>query len=169
VVRTLTGYTKINYANPLGTVTNPFTPASLLCPRPPSPSISTCCHPMRRTGTLPSIRAWVSRTCPSILGPKELACRAWSKRIRNLCTGATFANSPRRRLYSGCTLTTGTCTLGTAGCGRKCEFNSTRLSLSDSARTPDLNYTLAYTYSKDLDYSSSLHMSGPAPWMSLGT
>jgi len=26
VVRTLTGYTKINYANPLGTVTNPFTP-----------------------------------------------------------------------------------------------------------------------------------------------
>jgi len=33
---------------------------------------------------------------------------------------------------------------------------------------PDLNYTLAYTYSKDLDYSSSLHMSGPAPWMVLG-
>ena len=27
---------------------------------------------------------------------------------------------------------------------------------------------MAYTWSKDLDYSSSLHMSGPAPWLMLG-
>jgi hypothetical protein len=32
VVRTLTGYTKINYANPLGTVTNPFTPGQFALP-----------------------------------------------------------------------------------------------------------------------------------------
>jgi len=84
--------------------------------------------------------------------------------------GATFANSPRRRLYSGCTLTTGTCTLGTAGLvegNANSTFHSAQVSLTRRG-TPDLNYTLAYTFSKDLDYSSSLHMSGPAPWMVLG-
>jgi hypothetical protein len=84
--------------------------------------------------------------------------------------GATFANSPRRRLYSGCTLTTGTCTLGTAGVvegNANSTFHSAQVSLTRRG-TPDLNYTLAYTFSKDLDYSSSLHMSGPAPWMVLG-
>ena len=84
--------------------------------------------------------------------------------------GATFANSPRRRLYSGCTLTTGTCTLGTAGLvegNANSTFHSAQASLTRRG-SPDLNYTLAYTFSKDLDYSSSLHMSGPAPWMVLG-
>jgi hypothetical protein len=84
--------------------------------------------------------------------------------------GATFANSPRRRLYSGCTLTSGTCTLGTAGLvegNANSTFNSAQISLTRRG-THDLNYTLAYTFSKDLDYSSSLHMSGPAPWLTLG-
>ena len=84
--------------------------------------------------------------------------------------GATLANSGRRRLYSGCTLTTGTCTLGTAGLvegNANSSFHSAQVSLTRRGGT-DLNYTLAYTYSKDLDYSSSLHMSGPAPWLILG-
>jgi len=84
--------------------------------------------------------------------------------------GATFANSPRRRIYSGCTLTTGICTLGTAGLvegNANSTFHSAQVSLTRRG-TPDLNYTLAYTFSKDLDYSSSLHMSGPAPWLVLG-
>ena len=46
-------------------------------------------------------------------------------------------------------------------------FHSGQLSLTRRG-APKLNYTLAYTFSKDLDYSSSLHMSGPAPWLVLG-
>jgi hypothetical protein len=84
--------------------------------------------------------------------------------------GATLANSGRRRLYSGCTLTTGTCKLGTVGLvegNANSTFNSGQVSITRRGN-PHLNYTLAYTFSKDLDYSSSLHMSGPAPWLVLG-
>jgi len=84
--------------------------------------------------------------------------------------GATLANSGRRRIYSGCTLTGGTCQLGTAGLvegNANSTFHSAQVSLTRRSTT-DLNYTLAYTFSKDLDYASSLHMSGPAPWLVLG-
>ena len=84
--------------------------------------------------------------------------------------GSTLANSGRRRINSGCTLTTGTCQLGTAGLvegNANSTFHSGQVSLTRRG-TPHLNYTLAYTFSKDLDYASSLHMSGPAPWLMLG-
>jgi hypothetical protein len=172
VVRTLTGYTKINYANPLGTVSNPFTPGQFALPA----STFTIDQNMRP----PYAQDW-NFTIDQSLGKQNLSVGyigSKGTRMPRLVEadpaiyqpGATFANSPRRRLYSGCTLTTGTCTLGTAGLvegNANSTFHSAQVSLT--RRGPqDLNYTLAYTYSKDLDYSSSLHMSGPAPWMVLG-
>ncbi len=172
VVRTLTGYTKINYANPLGTVTNPFTPGQFALPA------ST--FTIDRNLKPPYAQDW-NLTVDQSLGKQNLSIGyigSKGTRLPRLVEanpaiyqpGATFANSPRRRLYSGCTLTTGTCTLGTAGLvegNANSTFHSAQVSLTRRG-TPDLNYTLAYTYSKDLDYSSSLHMSGPAPWMVLG-
>ena len=172
VVRTLTGYAKINYANPLGTVTNPFAPGQFALPA------ST--FTIDRNLKPPYAQDW-NLTVDQSLGKQNLSIGyigSKGTRLPRLVEanpavyqpGATFANSPRRRLYSGCTLTTGTCTLGTAGLvegNANSTFHSAQVSLTRRG-TPDLNYTLAYTFSKDLDYSSSLHMSGPAPWMVLG-
>jgi hypothetical protein len=172
VVRTLTGYTKINYANPLGTVSNPFAPGQFALPA----STFTIDRGLKP----PYAQDW-NLTVDQRLGKQSLSIGyigSKGTRLPRLVEanpaiyqpGATFANSPRRRLYSGCTLTTGTCTLGTAGLvegNANSTFHSAQVSLTRRG-TPDLNYTLAYTYSKDLDYSSSLHMSGPAPWLVLG-
>jgi hypothetical protein len=172
VVRTLTGYTKINYANPLGTVTNPFASGQVALPA----STFTIDPGLRP----PYAQDW-NLTIDQSLGKQNLSIGyigSKGTRMPRLVEanpaiyepGATFANSPRRRLYSGCTLTTGTCTLGTAGLvegNANSTFHSAQVSLTRRG-SPDLNYTLAYTFSKDLDYSSSLHMSGPAPWMVLG-
>jgi hypothetical protein len=172
VVRTLTGYTKINYANPLGTVANPFAPGQFALPA------ST--FTLDRNLLPPYAQDW-NVTIDQTIGKQNLSVGyigSKGTRLPRLVEanpavyepGATFANSPRRRLYSGCTLTTGTCTLGTAGLvegNANSTFHSAQASLTRRG-TPDLNYTLAYTYSKDLDYSSSLHMSGPAPWLVLG-
>jgi hypothetical protein len=172
VVRTLTGYSKINYANPLGTVTNPFTSGQVALPA------ST--FTIDRNLLPPYAQDW-NLTLDQSIGKQVLSVGyigSKGTRLPRLVEanpaiyepGATFANSPRRRIYSGCTLTTGTCTLGTAGLvegNANSTFHSAQASLTRRG-TPDLNYTLAYTYSKDLDYSSSLHMSGPAPWMVLG-
>ena len=172
VVRTLTGYTKINYANPLGTVANPFTPGQFALPA------ST--FTIDRNLLPPYAQDW-NFTIDQSLGNQNLSIGyigSKGTRLPRLVeanpaiyqSGATFANSPRRRLYSGCTLTTGTCTLGTAGLvegNANSTFHSAQVSLTRRG-AQDLNYTLAYTFSKDLDYSSSLHMSGPAPWMVLG-
>jgi hypothetical protein len=172
VVRTLTGYTKINYANPLGTVTSPFTPGQFALPA----STFTIDSNLRP----PYAQDW-NFTIDQSLGKQNLSVGyigSKGTRMPRLVEanpaiyqpGATFANSPRRRIYSGCTLTTGTCTLGTAGLvegNANSTFHSAQVSLTRRG-TPDLNYTLAYTFSKNLDYSSSLHMSGPAPWMVLG-
>ena len=172
VVRTLTGYTKINYANPLGTVSNPFTPGQFALP---ASTFTIDSHLLP-----PYAQDW-NFTIDQSLGRQNLSVGyigSKGTRMPRLVEanpaiyqpGATFANSPRRRLYSGCTLTTGTCTLGTAGLvegNANSTFHSAQASLTRRG-SPDLNYTLAYTFSKDLDYSSSLHMSGPAPWMVLG-
>jgi hypothetical protein len=172
VVRTLTGYTKINYANPLGTVTTPFAPGQFALPA----STFTIDQ-----GLLPPYAQDWNFTIDQSLGKQNLSVGyigSKGTRLPRLVEanpaiyqpGATFANSGRRRIYSGCTLTTGTCTLGTAGLvegNANSTFHSAQVSLTRRG-TPDLNYTLAYTFSKNLDYSSSLHMSGPAPWMVLG-
>lgn len=170
VVRTLTG--KINYANPLGAVTNPFTPGTFALPA----STFTIDSGLRP----PYAQDW-NLTIDQTLGKQTLSIGyigAKGTRLPRLVEGnpaiyqpgATLQNSGRRRLYSGCTLTSGVCQLGTAGLvqgNANSTFHSAQVSVTrrDSS---NLNYTLAYTYSKDLDYSSSLHMSGPAPWLVLG-
>ena len=170
VVRTLTG--NINYANPLATVTDPFTPGQFALPA------ST--FTIDRNLLPPYTQDW-NLTVDQSIGGQVLSLGyigAKGTRLPRLVEGnpaiyqpgATLANSGRRRLYSGCTLTSGTCQLGTAGLvegNANSTFHSAQVSVTRRG-TPDLNYTLAYTWSKDLDYSSSLHMSGPAPWLTLG-
>jgi hypothetical protein len=170
VVRTLTG--KINYANPLSAVTNPFTPGQFALPASTFTIASNLLPPYTQDWNL---------TIDQSLGKQILSVGyigSKGTRLPRLVegnpaiyqAGATLANSGRRRIYSGCTLTTGTCQLGTAGLvegNANSTFHSAQVSLTRRG-TPDLSYTLAYTFSKDLDYSSSLHMSGPAPWMVLG-
>jgi hypothetical protein len=172
VVRTLTGYTKINYANPLGTVATPFAPGQFALP---ASTFTIDSHLLP-----PYAQDW-NFTIDQSLGKQNLSIGyigSKGTRLPRLVeanpaiyqAGATFANSPRRRLYSGCTLTTGTCTQGTAGLvegNANSTFHSAQVSLTRRG-AQDFNYTLAYTFSKNLDYSSSLHMSGPAPWMVLG-
>jgi len=172
VVRTLTGYSKINYANPLATVTNPFTPGQFALPASTFTIDSKLLPPYAQDWNL-TLDQTIGKQILSVgyIGSKGTRMpRLVEANPAVYQPGATFANSPRRRVYSGCTLTTGTCTLGTAGLvegNANSTFHSAQVSLTRRG-TPDLNYTLAYTYSKDLDYSSSLHMSGPAPWMVLG-
>ncbi len=170
VVRTLTG--AINYINPLSTVANPFTPGQFALPA----STFTLDR-----GLLPPYTQDWNLTADQNLHGQVLSVGyigAKGTRLPRLVEGnpaiyqpgATLANSGRRRLYSGCTLTTGTCQLGTAGLvegNASSIFHSAQASLTRRG-TPSLNYTLAYTFSKDLDFSSSLHMSGPAPWLTLG-
>jgi hypothetical protein len=170
VVRTLTG--KINYANPLATVSNPFTPGQFALPA----STFTI-----DTNLLPPYTQDWNLTIDQSMGKQVLSVGyigAKGTRLPRLVEanpavyqpGATLANSGRRRIFSGCTLTSGTCQLGTAGLvegNANSTFHSAQISLTRRG-TPDLSYTLAYTFSKDLDYSSSLHMSGPAPWLILG-
>jgi hypothetical protein len=170
VVRTLTG--AINYVNPLSTVTNPFTPGQFALPA------ST--FTIDRKLLPPYTQDW-NLTIDQSLGGQMLSVAyigAKGTRLPRLVEanpaiyqpGATLANSGRRRLYSGCTLTSGTCSLGTAGLvegNANSIFHSAQVSLTRRG-TPDLNYTVAYTFSKDLGYSSSLHMSGPAPMLIVG-
>ncbi len=170
VVRTLTG--NINYANPLGTVTSPFTPGQFALPA----STFTIDR-----GILPPYTQDWNLTVDQTIGGQVVSfgyIGAKGTRLPRLVEanpaiyqpGSTLANSGRRRLYSGCTLTTGTCQLGTAGLvegNANSNFQSAQVSVTRRG-TPSLNYTLAYTWSKDLDYSSSLHLSGPAPYLVLG-
>ncbi len=170
VVRTLTG--NINYSNPTATVTNPFTPGQFALPA------ST--FTLDRNLLPPYTQDW-NLTVDQNLHGQVLSVGyigAKGTRLPRLIEGnpaiyqpgATLANSGRRRIYSGCTLTTGTCQLGTAGLvvgNANSSFHSAQVSLTRRG-APAINYTLAYTFSKDLDYTSSLHMSGPAPWLMLG-
>jgi Carboxypeptidase regulatory-like domain/TonB dependent receptor/TonB-dependent Receptor Plug Domain len=167
VVRTLTG--AINYVNPLSTVSNPFTPGQFALPA------ST--FTLDRHLLPPYTQDW-NLTVDQNLGGQVLSVGYISSKGTHLPRmvegnpaiyqpGATLANSGRRRLYSGCTLTTGTCQLGTAGLvegNANSNFHSAQVSLTRRG-TPDLNYTVAYTFSKDLGYSSSLHLSGPDPML----
>ena len=170
VVRTLTG--TINYANPLATVSNPFAPGQFALPA------ST--FTIDRNLLPPYTQDW-NLTIDQSLGGQVLSMGyigAKGTRLPRLVEanpaiyqpGATLQNSGRRRLYSGCTLTSGTCQLGTAGLvegNANSSFHSAQVSVTRRG-TPNFNYTLAYTFSKDLDYVSSLHLSGPAPWLILG-
>lgn len=170
VVRTLTG--TINYVNPTSTVSNPFAPGQFALPA----STFTLDRNL-----VPPYTQDLNLTIDQNLRGQVLSVGyvgAKGTRLPRLIEGnpavyqpgSTLANSGRRRIYSGCTLSTGTCQLGTAGLvvgNANSTFHSGQVSLTRRG-APAFNYTLAYTFSKDLDYTSSLHMSGPAPWLMLG-
>ena len=170
VIRTLTG--NINYTNPLATVNDPFSPGQFALPA----STFTLDR-----GLLPPYSQGWNLSVDQSLGEQVLSLAyvgAKGTRLPRMVEanpatyqpGSTLANAGRRRLYAGCTLTAGVCQLGTAGLvvgNANSSFHSGQVSLTRRG-THDLNYTLGYTFSKDLDYSSSLHMSGPAPWLVLG-
>jgi len=170
VVRTLVG--AINFANPLSGVSNPFTTGQFALP---SNTFTLDRHLLP-----PYAQDW-NLTIEQMLGNEKLTVGYIGSKGTRLPRmieanpaiyepGATFANSPRRRLYAGCTLSGGTCQLGTAGLvvgNANSTFHSGQVLLTRQG-TAGLSATLAYTFSKDLDYASSLHMSGPAPWLVLG-
>ncbi len=170
VIRTLTG--NINYSNPTTGILSPFSPGQFALPA----STFTLDR-----GLLPPYSQGWNLSVDQSLGTQVLSLAyvgAKATRLPRMVEanpaiyqpGSTLANSGRRRLYSGCTLTSGVCQLGTAGLvegNANSSFHSAQVSLTRRG-TPDLNYTLGYTFSKDLDYASSLHMSGPAPWLVLG-
>lgn len=117
VVRTLTG--TINYVNPLSTVTNPFIPGQFALPA------ST--FTLDRHLLPPYAQDW-NLTVDQSMGGQVLSIgyigtkgtrlpRLIEEKPAIYQPGATLANSGRRRLYSGCTLTTGTCKLGTIPLG----------------------------------------------------
>jgi hypothetical protein len=170
VVRTLTG--NINYVNPLSTVNNPFTPGQFALPASTFTLDRHLLPPYTQDWNL-SIDRSIGGQILSIayIGAKGTRLpRLIEANPAIYQPGATLANSGRRRLYSGCTLTTGTCKLGTAGLvvgNANSNFQSIQVSLTRRG-SQNLNYTLAYTLSKDLDYSSSLHISGPAPMLLVG-
>jgi hypothetical protein len=167
VVRTLTG--AINYASPLATVSNPFTPGQFALPASTFTLDKNLLPPYTQDWNLTVDQSFGGQVLSvGYIGSKGTRLpRLIEANPAIYQPGATLANSGRRRLYSGCTLTTGTCSLGTAGLvvgNANSNFNSAQVSLTRRG-TPDLNYTLAYTFSKDLGYSSSLHLSGPDPML----
>ncbi|MEQ1887123.1 MAG: hypothetical protein ABL967_18825, partial [Bryobacteraceae bacterium] len=79
--------------------------------------------------------------------------------------GATAANAGRRRIYANCPASSGPCSLGYVALvtdSTNSTYHAAQVSLSRRLRN-GLGYTAAYTFSKTLDYVSSLHIAGPAP------
>jgi hypothetical protein len=167
VVRTLTG--NINFVNPLSTVSNPFTPGQFALPASTFTLDKNVLPPYTQDWNLTVDQRFGGQVLSiGYIGSKGTRLpRLVEANPAIYQPGATLANSGRRRLYSGCTLTSGVCSLGTAGLvvgNANSTFHSAQVSLTRHG-SPDLNYTLAYTFSKDLDYSSSLHLSGPDPML----
>jgi len=80
--------------------------------------------------------------------------------------GATAANAGRRRLYSKCPADAAKpCDLGFAGLvtgSTNSTFHAVQLAVSRHFQR-GFSYSTSYTFSKLLDYVSSLHIAGPAP------
>ena len=84
--------------------------------------------------------------------------------------GATAQNADRRRMYASCTALTGPCGVGAVAIltgNSNSNFHAGEVHLS-RAFASGLAYNIAYTFSKTLDYVSSLHMAGPAPLLITG-
>lgn len=80
-------------------------------------------------------------------------------------TGATAANAGRRRIYAGCPNSTAPCSLGYAALvtdSTNSTYHSGQASLSRRFQN-GAGFSASYTFSKTLDYVSSLHIAGPAP------
>jgi hypothetical protein len=83
--------------------------------------------------------------------------------------GATAGNADRRRLYAGCS-DAGPCALGHFGLvsgSTNSFYNGAQASVNRTSAN-GLSYQVSYTYSKLIDYVSSLHMAGPSPLLISG-
>ena len=79
--------------------------------------------------------------------------------------GATAGNAGRRRVYAGCPSATAPCSLGYVALvtdSTSSTYHSAQASLSRRF-SGGFGFTASYTFSKTLDYVSSLHIAGPAP------
>jgi len=83
--------------------------------------------------------------------------------------GATAANADRRRIFAGCPPEGGACTFGHMGLVTG-STNSTYHAAQAGFRRDlaPLRVQVSYTFSKLLDYVSSLHLAGPAPLLISG-
>ncbi|MFB3923045.1 MAG: TonB-dependent receptor domain-containing protein [Terriglobia bacterium] len=79
--------------------------------------------------------------------------------------GATIDNADQRRIYAGCPSTPGPCTYGSVGLltnSTDSTYHAGQISVSRRFSNA-LGFLASYTYSKTLDYVSSLNLSGSAP------
>ncbi len=79
--------------------------------------------------------------------------------------GATAGNAGRRRVYAGCPSDTAPCSLGYAALvtdSTNSSYHSAQASVSRQFHNGS-GFSTSYTFSKTLDYVSSLHIAGPAP------
>ena len=170
VVRTRTG--SINYADPLIGIANPFVAGTITQPV----SLFTIDSALKP----PYAQNWNLAFDARVLGQTLTVEYAGTKGTHLprfmegnpavYSTGATAANADRRRLYADCTAPTGPC--GVAAVAMLADITSSnyhagevRLSRSFSH---GIGYNVSYTFSKTLDYVSSLHMTGPAPLLVTG-
>lgn len=79
--------------------------------------------------------------------------------------GATASNADQRRIYAGCPSTPGPCTYASVGLltnSTDSTYHAGQLSISKRFSN-GLGFLTSYTFSKTLDYVSSLNLSGSAP------
>ena len=79
--------------------------------------------------------------------------------------GATAENADQRRIYAGCPATPGPCTFASVGLltnSTSSTYHAGQVSVSRRFAS-GLGFLVSYTYSKTLDYVSSLNLSGSAP------
>ena len=84
--------------------------------------------------------------------------------------GATAQNADQRRIYAGCPATPGPCTFASVGLltnSTSSTYHAGQLSVSRHF-SRGLGFLASYTFSKTLDYVSSLNLSGSAPRLASG-
>ena len=84
--------------------------------------------------------------------------------------GATIDNADQRRVYAGCPSTPGPCTYSSVGLltnSTSSTYHSGQVSVSRHFQN-GLGFLTSYTYSKTLDYVSSLNLSGSSPTLVAG-
>jgi hypothetical protein len=84
--------------------------------------------------------------------------------------GATTDNADQRRLYAGCSATLGTCAFSSVGLiadNNASTYHAFQAAFSRQF-SHGLSFLASYWWSKSLDYSSSLNLSGSAPTLVAG-
>ncbi len=162
----------MNFQNPLGAISDPFVPGTFSHPaslftidshlKPPyaqdwnlaiEQKIGGQVLTVSYVGTKGTHLPRFVEGNPAIYGP-----------------GATAQNADRRRLHAGCTAPTGPCAVGAVALltgNSSSNYHAAEVHLT-RAFSSGLGYNVSYTFSKTLDYVSSLHMAGPSPLLITG-